>query len=85
MPRAVRGSQASWGQKGCRGRWARLGRQDRVASQVSKGLQDLQEQKGHQATRVHKDHRGRLGLWEKSGIRDRLVQWDNLALQVNLA
>lgn len=56
-----------------------------MASQVSKGLQDLQEQKGHQATRVHKDHRGRLGLWEKSGIRDRLAQWDNLALQVNLA
>lgn len=63
----------------------RLGRQEHVASQVFKDLLDLQEQKGLQATRVHKDHRGHLGLWEKSGIRDRLAQWDNLASQVNLA
>lgn len=85
MPRAVQGSQASWGQMGCRGRWARLGRQDPVAFQVSKGLLDLQEQKGHQATRVHKDHRDHLDLWEKLAIRDHLAQWDNLASQVNLA
>lgn len=58
---------------------------EHVASQVSKDLLDLQEQKGLQATRVPKDHRGHPGLWEKWGIRDRQAQWDNLVLQVNLA
>lgn len=60
--RAFRGSQANQGPMGSRGRWERLGRQDHVASQVSKDLPDPKEAKGPQATRDLRDHRGQLDL-----------------------